>query len=318
VPVTQLGELSTFLLGGDFLEPEKTSSSSAQSPLSLLALLGIVISFFALRSKRSTSVQKKINSISKESQGQQEAAKPCPPDKRQGIIIEVNFSPEEGKRYYTEQSKTYRLQKWVFLVGVITLVTLVIYTCFTYRQSKASDRQVELLEAIQRPGLGGIGITLHNAPVAFHVRHHPGRDRIELFVDASYHIKNFGIAPAYRVNPTISISLDFNEHIENRPADSQMRCEEQPTSGVIFPNSETVHFLAPTESETSWSHITDIYGIWILGCVSYYDLMRNEFHHTRFWLHSTHSANAQWTKGEDGSFRYLPIEGFESWAEDAD
>jgi hypothetical protein len=77
-----------------------------------------------------------------------------PPEKPSVVPVEVRFPPEVVTQYHTEQSKSYGLQNRTFLVSVLTLLALVIYTCITYRQWGAmldsNKISRESLESVQR------------------------------------------------------------------------------------------------------------------------------------------------------------------------
>jgi len=77
------------------------------------------------------TTQRQIEAIREFTQVQKASDEPPP---AQRISGEVTFPPAEIKRYYSEQDKTYRLQRRTFWVSALTLLALALYTYVTYRQ----------------------------------------------------------------------------------------------------------------------------------------------------------------------------------------
>lgn len=81
------------------------------------------------------AIKKQIDAIAKHADACEKADKTKSPDTVP--VIEVQFPVEVSKKYYAEQNKGYGLQKWGFWVGVLTLISLIVYTVITYHQWQA-------------------------------------------------------------------------------------------------------------------------------------------------------------------------------------
>ncbi len=80
----------------------------------------------------SAILPKGVNGKHEKSKTEEESKKPQPSGYFERVGTEINLSTEEAKRYYSEQGKTYKLQRRIFWVNLFTLVILAFYTVFTY------------------------------------------------------------------------------------------------------------------------------------------------------------------------------------------
>jgi len=82
--------------------------------------------------------REQIDAIAEEAKTQKKASEIQPASEPERVRNEVNFPPETVKRYYSEQAKSYRLQRGAFWVGLVTLIALAVYTVYTIKMYHAN------------------------------------------------------------------------------------------------------------------------------------------------------------------------------------
>ena len=179
----------------------------------------------------------------------------------------VHLSPEEAKRYYSDQDKTYRLQTRIFWANILTLLVLAAYAVFTYRilcatnksanaAKESADTASRQLEMTDRPWLILQGIVIDNSGFTFskdgraHVSIHPI-------------IKNIGHSVATHVTFDAKMIIPSQSDFANIAVREQKELcksfEDKPV-GIHEKFSITIGetVLFPEEIEQSWSYGLDL------------------------------------------------------------
>jgi hypothetical protein len=207
---------------------------------------------------------------------------------------------------------------WRTTAEIIGIAAVVWYAFLTNHMWKEMREQTRIQTAAQRPWLGMFGQVSLTAPPIYRVGA-PGQ--VELGLEGAYVVRNFGASPAFYANNWVSIELLMSDSTITRPPVSRVFCVDGPTKlhegEVIFPDSGVnFGFNQQIARLIPGKNITEVNRVWLTGCISYVDGAQ-QLHHTRFWLRSAHPDNAQWIVLTNG-FRYMPINGFESWGEESD
>jgi hypothetical protein len=241
------------------------------------------------------------------------------PEGLESVAQELEKRKSESER--REQEKIERRKEGrAFGIAVLALVmssgSLGIAAWQGYEARKAR------LDAAPRPWIGMLGsIRVSNRPTVVFTRAGPASlEGVEVNLEGIYEIKNFGTAPAFRVNTLTTIGIPRPGETTKRPSVMEFECPDWATNSgegdVLFQGGPGT--LVPFEAgaQVFKGNITEIRRIWLLGCISYQDAV-GQLHRTRFWLRSTFPEGSPWIASGDGH-RYMPIAGFESWGQESD
>ncbi|MGC2464069.1 MAG: hypothetical protein WA517_02665 [Candidatus Acidiferrum sp.] len=307
-----------------------SQNQNSDEPLGLLHILAAVFSgvlFGLFLSKLKTPIQESVNSISPNVEADDTNQKTQPESP-----FATNSPPSQSSPDNPCKCCHHKTPRWKIAVDVGMLLATVgafgaaayyahISKKMWYEMKTTNFQNKTQWEAEHRPwmGLDGINFTA--------IKFSSLRPSlISLHLEGTMVLKNFGTYPSFGANaemtPIIPIPMDkWTKDPLGKPPQIMFMCPEQtalPQGGeVVFPSRGFVH---PFFQDISWGwrgQNVEISHVWILVCISYYDGRQKEPHHTRIWLRSIHTPNAQWVVLNPAS-RYMPVTAFESWGEQAD
>ena len=87
--------------------------------------------------------REQIDAIAKYAEAQNRRHEPTPPAPSEGVRNEVDFPPEVVERYYSEQNKTYRIQRNTFWISIFTLIALAVYTVYTIKMYSSNKEAAD-------------------------------------------------------------------------------------------------------------------------------------------------------------------------------
>lgn len=96
-------------------------------------LLGVITAIFPKGIQRNNEKNKTGN----------KSGKPNPSTQPQRISAEIDLSPTEAQRYYSEHNNSNSLQKRIFWVNLATLFVLAMYTCETHKTNSLTKQSLE-------------------------------------------------------------------------------------------------------------------------------------------------------------------------------
>jgi hypothetical protein len=208
----------------------------------------------------SAMLPKDVKSQDIKSKTNNQSGEPNPSGNFKRIGTEINLSEAEAHRYYSEQDKSYRLQKRIFWATLLTLFVLGLYTLFTYRIMRATQTSGETatkqLEMIDRPWLILQGVTANNPGFTFSK---DGRAHLSIRPV----IKNIGHSVATNITFDAKIIIPSQTDFASIAAQAQKELckpsEDKPvgsheTTSVTLAES----VLFPEEIEQSWSYGLDL------------------------------------------------------------
>lgn len=198
------------------------------------------------------------------------------------------------------------------------------YACITrnmWGEMKTSNYLAKTQwEAEHRPWIGLTDITLSS--VRFDSK---SPSSISTHLEGTMRLENFGNYPGFGANTELEqvFPLPQDQWAKSplgKPPKVMFTCPDQEKfiqgGEVVFPSRS---FLSPFQNDMNWGwkgRNVEVPHVWLLMCISYSDGRHQEPHHTWIWLRSASTPRANWILLSPTA-RYMPIQRFESWGEEA-
>jgi hypothetical protein len=260
--------------------------------------------------------------------------------KQNEVGADAHNSAEQQQDTAKELAREFR---WVeigqFVVNGILAVIGIIALCIYGGQLKVMRGQLDEMSASRRPWVGPVGELKMIRPPGFwaderidwppeFAKANPGIAStpplryVEVYT--SWSIQNFGNSPARRVNHTLLayVSNDANNptaEVRNMACKvgNQMVANPNVNATVLFPGN--VIAFPPTNAIAGVPRdMTDILGVWLVGCVTYEDTAGN-IHHTKIlWASDLSNAPAREVALENMRLTWLPFKSFRLVESDVD